>query len=149
MRAIGPPLTTEESEAFIAALRGCIGVRFWHQGRDPAIGLDCAGLPQWAMKSIGRPVFDLPAYGREPHKDGLRRALLSNFGPPVPRDSMRAGDVVLMRFTVHSAPRHIGVITDYPEGGFAIIHSHEDQKMVKEHRIDARRMAFIVEVYRP
>jgi cell wall-associated NlpC family hydrolase len=148
MRAIGPPLTAEESAAFIAAARACKGVRFRHQGRNPKIGLDCAGLPQYAMSTLGRGVFDLKAYGREPHKNGLRMAMVENFGAPVPRESMRAGDVVLMRFEGHAEPRHVAILTDHPEG-LGCLHVHSEMKFVSEHKLDARWAGFITEVFRP
>ena len=82
MRAIGPPLTAEESAAFIAAARTQVKRRtkFRHMGRSPETGFDCAGLAQWSMKQIGRDVWDMDAYGREPHKNGLRNAMVRNLG---------------------------------------------------------------------
>lgn len=149
MRAIGNPLTPEEVQAFIAEARKCRNTPFLHMGRNPKVGLDCAGLPQHAMKAgVGRPVYDLPAYGRDPHKDGLRTAMVNNFGPPVPMETMRAGDVVLMRFQNHSEPRHVAIVTDHPDG-LALLHVHSEMKFVSEHRMDARWRSFIVEVYRP
>lgn len=147
MRAIGPPLTPEESAAFIAAARSFMGVKFRHQGRNPKIGLDCAGLPLAAMQLIGRPVTDIRGYGREPYRDGLEGALIANLGERVAKESMRAGDVVIMRFA--GDPRHVGILTDYPDGGLALIHTHDTLKHVTEHRLDEKRAASIVAVWRP
>lgn len=148
-RAIGTPLTPEEIKAFIAAARACKNVPFLHMGRDPKFGLDCAGLPQYAMRvGVGRPVYDLPAYGRDPHKDGLRSALVKNFGRPVALSAMRAGDVVLMRFQDHSEPRHVAIVTDHPDG-LGLLHVHSEMKFVSEHRMDERWRSFIVEAFRP
>lgn len=150
MRAIGDqPLTSEESAAFIAALRIQVKkrTRFRHQGRKPEIGLDCAGLPLWAMQAIGRPVTDIVGYGREPYRDGLEGALTANLGPRVPRETMRAGDVVMMRFA--GDPRHVGILTDYPDGGLALIHTHDTLKFVTEHRLDDARRKTITGVWRP
>lgn len=147
MRAIGEPLTAEESAAFIAAARSLVGkVKFRHQGRNPATGLDCAGLPQWAMTQIGRPVWDLTAYGREPHKDGLKGAMVRNLGASVPRESMRGGDVVLMRFK--GAPRHVAIVTQLPDGRLGLLHVHAENKIVSEHGLDGY-WAEIVAVFRP
>lgn len=145
-RAIGPPLTAEESAAFIAAARTCMGVRFRHQGRKPKTGLDCAGLPQWAMTQIGRPVWDLTAYGTEPHKDGLLGAMVRNMGEPVPLESMQAGDVVLMRF--RGAPRHVGIVTQLADGRLGLLHVHAENKYVAEHGL-AGYHGEIVAVFRP
>lgn len=149
-RAIGPPLTAEESAAFVAACRSFMGVRFRHQGRNPATGLDCAGMAGAAMKAIGRNFVDLAAYGREPHKDGLRRYLVANLGSPVPKESMSSADVVLMRFD--GAPRHVGVITLLPDARTGMIHVHSECKCVAEHGIGGpgdRWFDCIVEVFRP
>ena len=147
MRSIGGPLTPEETAAFIAHSRYLKGVRFRHQGRDPKIGLDCAGLAIVSMQAIGRPVKDLEGYGREPYRDGLRGALTANLGSPVSNQTMRAGDVVMMRFA--GDPRHVGILADYPDGGFMLIHTHDTLKYVTEHRLDERRAASIVAVWRP
>jgi cell wall-associated NlpC family hydrolase len=147
MRAIGPPLTAEESAAFLAALRSCIGVRFRHQRCNPTIGLDCRGLILWAFRKIGRTPKDVRGYGREPHKHGMEAALVENLGPPIPLSEMRAVDVVLMRFD--GEPRHMGVLTNHPDGGFGLIHTHDEMKYVAEHVIDARREGFIVKAWRP
>src|SRR5690606_33015108 len=107
-RVIGAPLTAEESAALVAACRSLVGhVRFRHQGRNPEIGLDCAGMLVWALRKISRPVEDLRAYGREPHKDGLRQCLIRNLGRPLPKSGMQAGDIALMRFDCD--PRHVGL----------------------------------------
>ena len=148
MRAIGPPLTAEESAAFIAAARSCVNrVKFRHMGRDPKTGMDCAGLAQWAAQQVGRPVWDIPAYGTQPHRDGLRQAMVNNMGEPVPRDSVRPGDVVLMKFD--GEPKHVGIIGDYPGGLLSLIHTYGTIKRVTEHRLDAMWRGMIVEVFRP
>ena len=40
-------------ERAAAAARGCVGVRFAAQGRDPAHGLDCVGLAAVAASAAG------------------------------------------------------------------------------------------------
>lgn len=146
-RAIGAPLTAEESAAFIAAARSLVGkVKFRHMGRKPSTGMDCAGLPQWAMQQIGRPVWDIEAYGNEPHKDGLYQAMTRNMGEPVPLDSMQPGDVILMRF--HGAPRHVGIVTQVADGRLGLLHVHAENKVVSEHGL-AGYHGEIVAVWRP
>lgn len=148
MRTIGEALTPEETAAFIAAARRCVKakVRFRHMGRDPKLGLDCAGLAQWAIQQVGRPVWDIAAYSREPHKDGLRQAMIKNLGEPIKGD-LRPGDVVLMRF--EGDPKHVGIIGDHPHGGLSIIHTYGTVKRVVEQRMDSSLPFEIVEAYRP
>ena len=148
MRAIGPPLTPAETAEFIAEARTYLDppVRFRHQGRSRR-GVDCAGLLLVSMAAIGRPIVDLEAYGREPLGDGLREMLIANLGESVPKDGMRPGDVVLMRF--RGEPTHVALLGDYLYGGCSLIHAYAAVKKVVEHRIDAEWLDNIVEVFRP
>ena len=146
MRAIGPPLTDEERAAFIAAARSFLHVPFRHQGRS-ARGLDCGGLVVVSLVAIGRTPADVAAYGREPQGQGLHAACVANFGEPVFGPQMRAGDVLLMRF--RGEPSHVGIVSDYPLGGFALIHSYAQVRKVTEHRMDAEWLGYVTEVFRP
>lgn len=145
MRAIGLPFTPEESAAFVVAARSQLNVRFRHMGRNER-GFDCAGLVLWSLRSLGKPVVDIAAYGREPHKDGLREAIQANLGDPVPLDDLRPGDVVLMRF--EGEPRHVGILFAHPEG-LGLVHTYATVKRVTEHRLDAYWRGCITEAYRP
>lgn len=143
-RAIGPPLTPQESAGFVLGARAQLGVRFRHMGRSSR-GVDCAGMVLGALGALGRPFVDVPAYGREPHNQTLRRMLVENLGEPV--TDMRAGDVPLMAF--EGEPSHVGVLADYPYGGLSVIHGYARVRKVVEHRLDETWRARIVEVFRP
>lgn len=147
MGRIVAPLTAEESAALIDACRSFIGVKFRHMGRKPHIGLDCAGMVCAGLTVIGREFKDIKAYGREPHKDGLRQVLIDNFGTPVLRGEMRAGDIPLMRF--EGQPRHVGLLTNHPSGGLSLLHVHAHNKFVSEHSINDYWHGCIVAVWRP
>lgn len=146
MRAVGPPFTAQELAAFVAAARTYLGTPFRHQGRSRR-GVDCAGLFAVAVHDIGKPVYNVEAYSREPSNNGLRTAVVANLGQAIPRDHMRHGDIALMQFV--GEPCHVGIITDYPIGGFALLHTFAQVKKVVEHRMDAEWISRIVEVYRP
>jgi hypothetical protein len=60
---------------------------------------------------------------------------------------MRAGDIALMAF--EGEPSHVGIITDYPDGGFALLHTFAQMKKVVEHRMDAQWLGYIAEIFRP
>lgn len=149
MRAIGPQFTPEESAEFVRLARTLVKrrVKFRHMGRDPVTGMDCAGMPLWIADTMGRPTVDIPAYGREPHKSGLRGALNDNLGTPVPLDGLRPADVVLMRFD--GDPRHVGIIGDYPGGLLSLIHIHSTLKFASEHRLDDAWRSKTVAAWRP
>lgn len=149
MRALGEPFTPEESAEFLRLARTLVRrrVKFRHMGRDPRTGMDCAGMPLWIADTMGKPTVDISAYGREPHRDGLREALNANLGHPVSLPSLRPSDVVLMRFA--GDPRHVGILGDYPEGGLSLIHIHSTLKFAAEHRLDDSWRKNIVAGWRP
>jgi hypothetical protein len=99
------------------------------------------------VAAIGRSCFDAKAYSREPQRQGLREALARNLGDPMPKADMRAGDIALLAFK--GQPSHVGIVTDYPLGGFALLHTFAQMKKVVEHRMDETWMGYIVEVFRP
>lgn len=148
MRAIGPLLTEDERQAFIAEARTYVAeaVRFRHQGRSRH-GVDCAGLLLASMAAIGRPIADLEAYGREPLGGGLRAMLVANLGEAIPKAEMRPGDVALMRF--RGEPSHVGLLGDYLYGGLSLIHTFAQIRKVVEHRLDSEWNDYILEVFRP
>lgn len=149
MRALGAPFSPAESEEFLRLARTLVKrrVKFRHMGRDAITGMDCAGMPLWIAETMGKPTVDLPAYGREPHKDGLRDALNANLGAPIPLIQLRPSDVVLMRFA--GDPRHVGILGDYPESGLSLIHIHSTLKFAAEHRLDDSWRKNIVAGWRP
>lgn len=146
MRYIGPPLTPDETAAMLAYARTLINVRFRHMGRNPKLGVDCSGLVVLALRHIGRPVKDMPSYGRDPHRDGLQQAVEANLGQPVAGEHL-PGDVALMAF--EGQPRHVGFIASHPQGGLMLIHTYGTIRKVTEHRLDDLWRSRIVSVYRP
>ena len=81
-------------EAYAERARALLGTRFRAQGRDPATGLDCAGLPII--------VFGLPSGNfrsdyrlRGDHRSELERALAPHFRQ-IARAKSRPGDVLLL-----------------------------------------------------
>ena len=130
--------------ALVAAARAYLGVPFRHRGRTSA-GLDCAGLLVAAYRDLGVQLPDLRVYGREPHRNGLERAVEAAFGSPADRGPC-IGDVLLMRF--ERDPHHLGIVGDYAHGGLSLIHSYGTTGRVVEHRLDDLWRGRIVAVYR-
>lgn len=130
----------------VAIAREILGVRYQHQGRG--IAVDCAGVPVHVGKRIGLPIEDVLAnYGRLPQPNEMR-AELDRHLVRVPSESMQVGDVVWMRF--QGEPQHLGILGDYPRGGFSLIHAYNGAglKRVVEHRLDDVWRARIVAVWR-
>lgn len=147
MRALGPAFSDSEREAFIDAARSYKGVRWRHQGRNRH-GVDCGGLVFLALRGAGRNPVDSPAYGRSPYRGSLEGVLRANFGEPLPKDMLRAGDVPMFRFR-NGQPSHVAVVANHLQGGFSMIHAFAQMREVVEHRIDQEWFDSMVEVYRP
>lgn len=124
--------------------RALLDVPWVHQGRDPAVGIDCVGLVLIAFEHD-----DPTVYGREPHGGLLESRLEAGFGPPA-EGPMRVGDVALMAYgrSEQGARRHVGIIADYAYGGLSIIHTDSVVGRVVEQPIDAKWMRRIKAVYR-
>ena len=134
----------------VSAARKYIGVPFLHQGRNKH-GLDCAGLAWISFRDAGFAATDYRAYGRTPHDGELEKAMEVALGAPVKvgnvsEADLQAGDVVLMRFTIE--PHHVGIIGDYPYGGFSLIHTSGHSRKVIEHRLAADHVKRITHIFR-
>lgn len=127
----------------VAAARTYLNVPFRHRGRSRA-GIDCIGLAILSYRDIGIELVDRQKYGRSPERDGLREAMIEQFGPPV--ENIQVGDVVLMQW--YQQPNHVAIVTDYPYGGFGLIHALASSKRVIEHRLAGPWPSRIVEGFR-
>ena len=139
------------SEIIVRFARHYLGVPFAHQGRSRA-GLDCLGLLVCVARDAGLRVggrlaadFDETNYAHLPDEKrlycGLARVLYE-----VETGRMQTGDVALMR--IDGAVRHLGIIAEYPAGGFSLIHAYAPARKVVEHRLDADWRAKIIHIFR-
>ncbi|MBJ7501798.1 MAG: peptidoglycan endopeptidase [Sphingopyxis sp.] len=107
-----------------------VGARFVTQGRDPATGLDCAGLVGAAYAAAGRRLaypFDYPLRGWP--RTRIEAALTAaGFVPAT--DGIRAGDVAL--FVQPARQFHLGLL-----GPETFIHAHAGLRRVVETPLDA------------
>jgi cell wall-associated NlpC family hydrolase len=156
MTRLVAPLDAAERAAFIAEARTYLRVPFRHTGRSRR-GVDCVGLVAVALAAVGRDVADRRDYGRDPVRDGLRAVLVDHFGEPVwrkgePMEALQPGDVALMRW--HEAGgvhlfNHVGILTDYPLGGVALLHALAQNREVVEHRLAEPWTRRVIEAFRP
>lgn len=130
----------------VEAARSFLGVKFKHRGRNPSIGIDCAGLVVVSLMKIGIEPYDIRTYGREPYQDGLREVVEKNLGKPISPAFASPGDIGLFRFD--REPHHIGIFGDYLLGGLSLIHSSGEAGEVVEHRLDSIWKSRICDVYR-
>lgn len=130
-------------DSVVTAAYACIGAPFRHQGRDPATGLDCAGLVVRVALDLGCDVIDEQGYGREPSGGRLEQMLdtqtclqrLDDVG------TMQRGDVLLMRF--EGEPQHLAIL-----GEGVMIHAWEKVGLCCEHELNTKWVRRIVRVYR-
>lgn len=133
------------AERIVRAARGLVGVRFVHQGRDPAIGLDCVGVAIGAARACGLSVLDREGYGRAPGDDHAQTGLIAVIAAqPCLRRVQRppaAGDLLIMQFA--RVPHHVAIC-----GGDTVIHALGSIGRCVEHPIDAtwrRRIVGVAE----
>ena len=127
----------------IAQARTLIGVRFLHQGRDAAHGVDCLGLllvvaAKLDIRFAKKHPFeiDVPNYRTKPDTDFLQ-AQLARFLQPISLIDLQPADIVLLE--IDGSPQHLALLSDYPvRGELGMIHAHAVARKVVEHRYDAQ-----------
>lgn len=137
----------------LAVAREFLRVPFLHQGRDPAVGIDCVGLGVLYLRALGFDVRDRRDYGRDP--DGsLRGELVRVLGDPVSEgrgcvSSARPGDILSLRFaSIGAAPeRHVAIASEM-YGQPAMIHADSQHKRVVEVPMDKRWQRRVIGVWR-
>lgn len=114
----------------VAAALGWEGTPYRHQGARKGVGCDCLGLLRGIWHElIGPEPFDVPAYSADPRdgdaSDGLERAfcqwLDTREGPP------RPGDILLLRLSRNSPPRHCAIMLEKGE----FVHAQERLGVVR------------------
>ena len=119
----------------VAWARETIGTPYQHQQRVAGLALDCAGVPAYIGCKLGMEFADPANYGRLPDPQTMKKSLDDNL-VRVPKESMQVGDLVWMTF--ETDPQHLGILGDYPHGGFSLIHAYNGSGLNKvvEHRLD-------------
>lgn len=109
------PMLSVDREKIVGLARSTLGTRWRHQGRNPATGLDCAGLIVWVGWESGHLSrdFDVQGYRRIPDGRTLQAALEMH------AQSRRwpywqPGDFVLLRDIGTTWPCHLGFLVARP-----------------------------------
>lgn len=128
------------ADEIIAVARSVLDVPFRHQGRDPAIGLDCIGLLSFVARSFGLSCIDRFDYSRLPGKGQLEAGL--DMQPCMERiTTLEPACVILMRISL--SPQHVGIFT-----GDTMIHAWSSAGKVCEHHLDDKWRSRVVRLYR-
>lgn len=114
-------------QEIVDAARKYIGVKWKHQGRNPASGLDCLGLIVQVAKDIGLEPYDPVDYSKRPDGQRLIAELNAQLKQTV---DYQAGDILLMRMGAN--PQHLAIVNE--TGG--IIHSYAEIRKVVEHPLN-------------
>ncbi len=113
-----------------------VGAPFRPQGRDPATGLDCAGLVWAAYAAAGRRLVRPVGYPLRgwPRERIEARLIAAGFGPigAIPRE----GDVALIAYP--AGQFHLGLL-----GPETWIHAHAGLRCVVEAPLDAPARAAV------
>lgn len=127
----------------VAEARRWIGTRWMHLGRVHGVGVDCIGLVHEVAKAMGyaKDVV-IPPYARTPSNNTMMNLCEQHL---VRIATPEIGSVALMSF--QTEPHHMGILGDYPHGGFSLIHSYAKMRKVVEHRLDDVWQSRIVAYY--
>lgn len=116
-----------------ALARGYLGTPWKHQGRNKAVGIDCAGLIVLVAHDLGLSAYDSVDYQRNAHNDAFVRHFGDNMTQKRVADR-QIGDVLLFRDRLFSC--HSGVVSQ-KHGVPHIIHAYAPRKAVIEEPLSA------------
>lgn len=129
------------------AARNYLGVPFRHQGRNPAIGIDCVGLVVCCARDCGISTeADFAGYGTDPAHGLLEQQLDLAFGASVGGE-LQPGDVVAIDFK--GATRHVAIVAERAGGGLNLIHTNFSTQCVTEAILNEKWRSRITRTYRP
>lgn len=136
----------------VAEARQWIGTRFAHQAHKKGVGVDCGGLIGGVCVATGLFPGDWweteftahHGYSRIP-SNAMLEAICHKFMHQIDIAAAQPGDVVLMRFDTE--PQHLAILTPYPLGGLAMVHSYSRAGGVVEHRFSNGWRARVTEAF--
>lgn len=139
------PVTRQEIMDYA---RTFIGVRWRHQGRDKAFGIDCVGLISRTGNDKGLITFDIRDYDMNP--DGvLLQAMANKVLILLKPHTFTFGDVLMFKDV--KLPCHMAIVGDkgHPAQGypFSLIHAYRDVRKCTENLLDESWMKKIVAQY--
>jgi NlpC/P60 family putative phage cell wall peptidase len=139
----------------VAEAREWLGTRWHHQAAVKGVGTDCIGLVRGVCARLGLTPSDIMSsvaaspfigYGRTPYEGRLESAC-ATFFTPITAEQAKPGDMVLISFD-SVIPHHVGLLGDYPAGGFSLIHAYMPSRKVIESRLDAVWLSRVVSYWR-
>jgi hypothetical protein len=120
--------------AWVAHILTYEGVRFRHQGRNVATGIDCPGPMIMGARHFGIRAADFDVTGYQRRPDGSLRSVLDAHLEPKSRDAVTLGDVILNAFA-DGLEQHIGIIVGEAYGQWVVLHASSLARKVLRERI--------------
>lgn len=122
----------------IAHARRLVGTPVRHQGRDPAVGLDCVGLLVSVSRRMGIEPHDFLDYDCPPDPGVLMRELRKGMDE-VPRlEEASPGHALVFRLHLKGDAQHLGVLTHRETLIHALILRNRKRNRVSEVTMDRR-----------
>ncbi len=116
----------------IELARSFEGVRYRHQGRTRASGIDCLGLVALVGQGAGLTNYDELHYGMLPDPANLLQKL-RRYLVEIPFRETRPADILLLALHSHE-PQHLAILVEPGR----IIHALRSLKAVREQRLDTK-----------
>jgi len=130
------------NQKIVEQARTWIGTKYHHQGRLKASdgcsgGVDCVGLLVGIINELeirnnqGELLskYDYQAYKTQPTREKLL-AIIGQHLNDVSIEGMIPGDILL--FKLWQEPQHVGILSNYPTGGYGFIHCNSSSGSVIE-----------------
>lgn len=115
------------------------GTPYKHQGKTLGRACDCVGI----LIGIGHNLFGVEdnfdsRYGHNPENWTLKKELddASVLIRKNDTNNIEVGDIALMSLEQSRIPHHIGIISDYSDKSFGLIHCYSSIGRVVEHRMN-------------
>lgn len=125
---------------------GWIGTPYRHQGAAKGIGCDCIGLVRGIWRELyGEEPEPVPGYAPDwaerSGEDRLIEAASRLFGPVLPPNDARPGDLLLFRWRPDCAAKHAGILA----GPDHFIHAYEQAAVIRSALVSSwrRRIAAV------
>ena len=149
---------TNLNSTIVTQARTWLGTKYHHQGRlkkstQTLGGVDCIGLVIGVINELSicddkgclLSKHDQTDYSMHPEGSKLVDAIAEHMDLVQPSE-MQVGDVLLFKFW--KDPQHVGILSEYPTGGFGLIHCNSTSNTVVEQPLNDTWKKMITHVYR-
>lgn len=120
------------------------GTPYKHQGRS-VNGIDCVGILVLLGNELDVYHESERRYSRNPKSFGIKQEM-EKILVKIDKKDIKYGDILLFRMITD--PQHVGVVTEYSEQSFGIVHCYQSVGKVVEHRLNDKWIDRIVQAYK-